>query len=113
MKTKTEKSKEEKKVIEEELTKAATKHEQTDRQLQRAKNWADFLKDNERRRWVLRLAIKGAIIEGIAPCLKYCSDQELYDLMDYVFSIPQVQEFITEQQRIILEEQDEDTTGTR
>ena len=110
--TKTEKPKEEKKVTEAELTQAAKKQEQTDQQLQRAKNLADLLKDNERRSGALRLAIKGAIIEGIAPCLKYCTDQELYDLMDYVFSIPQVQGFIMEQQEKILEEQDNDTTGT-
>ena len=101
-KTKTEKPQEEKKVIKEELTRAPTKQEQPDRQLQRVKNWADFLIDNERRRWVLRLVIKGGIIEDIAPSLKYCSDQEFYELMDYVFSIPQVQEFITEQLKIVL-----------
>ena len=112
-KTKTEKCKEEKQVIEEELTQSSKKQEQTDRQLQRAKNWADFLKDNERRRWVLRLAIKGAIVEGIAPYLKYSTDQEFYDLMDYVFSIPQVQGFIMEQQEKLLEEECIDTTGTR
>ena len=84
-KTKTEKPKEEKKVIEEELTKAATKQEQTEQQLQRAKSWTDFLEDNERRRWFLRLVIKGGIIEDIAPSLKYCTDQEFYELMDYVF----------------------------
>ena len=98
-KTKTEKPKEEKKVIEEELTKSAKKQEQTEQQLQRVRNWADFLIDNERRRWVLRLVIKGGIIEDIAPSLKYCTDQEFYELMDYVFSIPQVQEFITERQK--------------
>ena len=112
-KSKTEKRKEEKKVIKEELTKSAKKQEQTDRQLQREENLAAFLKANERRSGAIRLAIKGAIIEGIAPCLKYCSDQELYDLMDYIFSMPQVQQIIMELQRIILEEQDEDTTGTR
>ncbi len=112
-KTKTEKLKEGKKVIEEELTKSAKKQEQTEQQLQRVRNWADFLIDNERRRWVLRLVIKGGIIEGIAPCLKYCSDQELYDLMDFIFSMPQVQQLIMERQRITLEEQNEDTTGTR
>ena len=101
-KTKTEKLKEEKKVIEGELTKAPTKQEQTDRQLQRVRNWADFLIDNERRRWVLRLVIKGGIIEDIAPSLKYCTDQEFYELMDYVFSIPQVQGFIAGQQKIVL-----------
>ena len=112
-KTKTEKPKEEKKVIEEELTKAAKKQEQTEQQLQRVRNWADFLIDNERRRWVLRLVIKGGIIEDIAPSLKYCTDQEFYDLMDFIFSMPQVQQLIMERQRIILEEQNEDTTGTR
>ena len=112
-KTKTEKLKEEKKVIEEELTKSAKKQEQTEQQLQRAKNLAAFLKANERRSGAIRLAIKGAIIEGIAPCLKYCSDQELYDLMDFIFSMPQVQQLIMERQRITLEEQNEDTTGTR
>ncbi len=101
-KIKTEKPKEEKKVIEEELTQSATKQEQTDRQLQRAKNWADFLKDDERRRWMLRLVIKGGIIEDIAPSLKYCTDQEFYELMDYVFSIPQVKGFIAGQQKIVL-----------
>ena len=101
-KTKTEKPKEEKKVIEEELTQSAKKQELTEQQLQRVRNWADFLIDNERRRWVLRLVIKGGIIEDIAPSLKYCSDQEFYEVMDYVFSIPQVQEFITEQQKNVL-----------
>lgn len=101
-KSKTEKRKEEKKVIEEEPTKSTKKQEQTKQQLQRAKNLAAFLKANERRSGAIRLAIKGAIIEGIAPCLKYCSDQELYDLMDYIFSMPQVQEFITERQKTVL-----------
>ena len=101
-KSKTEKLKEEEKVTEEELTTAATKQEQTEQQLQRVKNWADFLIDNERRRWVLRLVIKGGIIEDIAPYLKYCTDQEFYELMDYVFSIPQVQGFIAGQQKIVL-----------
>ena len=101
-KTKTEKPKEEKNVTEEELTTAATKQEQTEQQLQRVKNWADFLIDDERRRWVLRLVIKGGIIEDIAPSLKYCTDQEFYELMDYVFSIPQVQGFIAGQQKIVL-----------
>ena len=101
-KTKIEKPKEEKKVIKEELTKSAKKQEQTEQQLQRVRNWADFLIDNERRRWVLRLVIKGGIIEDIAPSLKYCTDQEFYELMDYVFSIPQVQEFITKQLKIVL-----------
>ena len=101
-KSKTEKPKEEKKAVEGELTKAATKQELTEQQLQRVRNWADFLIDNERRRWFLRLVIKGGIIEDIAPSLKYCTDQEFYELMDYVFSIPQVQEFITEQLKIVL-----------
>ena len=112
-KSKPEKHKEEKNVIEEELTNAAKKQEQTEQQLQRVRNWADFLIDNERRRWVLRLVIKGGIIEDIAPYLKYCSDQEFYELMDFVFSLPQVQKFITEQLRIVLQEQDIGTTGTR
>ena len=101
-KSKTEKPKEEKKAVEGELTKAATKQELTEQQLQRVRNGADFLIDNERRRWFLRLVIKGGIIEDIAPSLKYCTDQEFYELMDYVFSIPQVQEFITEQLKIVL-----------
>ena len=101
-KSKTEKLKEEKQVTEEELTKVTNEQEQTEQQLQRAGNWAEFLKDNERRRWFLRLAIKGGIIEDIAPCLKYCTDQEFYELMDYVFSIPQVQGFIAGQQKIVL-----------
>lgn len=100
--SKTEKRKEEKKVIKEELTKSAKKQEQTEQQLQRVRNWADFLIDNERRRWLLRLVIKGGIIEDIAPNLKYCTDQEFYELMDYVFSIPQVQKFIMEQQKTVL-----------
>ena len=102
-KCKTEKLKEEKNVNEEELTTAAKKQEQIEQQqLQKVRNWADFLIDNERRRWVLRLVIKGGIIEDVAPYLKYCTDLEFYELMDYVFSIPQVQRFITEQLRIVL-----------
>ena len=101
-KIKTEKPKEEMEVTEGDLTKSAKKQELTEQQLQRVRNWADFLIDNERRRWVLRLVIKGGIIEDIAPSLKYCTDQEFYELMDYVFSIPQVQEFITERQKTVL-----------
>ena len=101
-KTKIEKPKEEKKATEEELTNAAPKQEQIEQQLRWVRNWADFLIDNERRRWVLRLVIKGGIIEDIAPSLKYCTDQEFYELMDYVFSMPQVQEFITKQLKIVL-----------
>ena len=33
--------------------------------------------------------------------------------MDFIFSMPQVQQLIMERQRITLEEQNEDTTGTR
>ena len=101
-KTKTEKPKEEKKVTGEEVAKTANKQEQIEQQPQRARNWAEFLKDDERRRWMLRLVIKGGIIEDIAPSLKYCTDQEFYELMDYVFSIPQVQGFIAGQQKIVL-----------
>ena len=112
-KTKTEKCKEEKKVIEEELARAAKKQEQIDTQLQEAKKLADYLKDYEQRSWLLRLVIKGGIVEDIAPYLKYSTDQEFYDLMDYVFSIPTVQGFIMEQQEKLLEEECIDTTGTR
>ena len=112
-KRKTEKCKEEKKVIEEELAKATTKQEQIDPQLQEAKNLADYLKDYEQRSWILRLVIKGAIVEGIAPYLKYSTDQEFYDLMNYVFSIPTVQGFIMEQQEKLMEEECIDATGTR
>ena len=112
-KIKTEKPKEEMEVTEGDLTKSAKKQELTEQQLQRVRNWAEFLIDNERRRWVLRLVIKGGIIEDIAPSLKYCTDQEFYELMDYVFSIPTVQGFIMEQQEKLLEEECIDTTGTR
>ena len=105
-KTKIEKLKEEKKGVEEELAKAAKKQEQIEHQLQQAENRADFLKDNERRRRTHRLVIKGAIIEDIAPCLKNCSDQEFYNLMDEIFSLPQVQSLIMAQPGNDQEEQD-------
>ena len=66
-KSKTEKLKEEEKVTEEELTTAAKTQEQIEQQLQRVKNWADFLIDNERRRWVLRLVIKVASSKTLHP----------------------------------------------
>lgn len=97
-KTKIEKLKEEKKGVEEELADAMKKQEQIEHQLQRAENRADFLKDNERRRRTHRLVIKGAIVEDIAPCLKYCSDQEFYNLMDEIFSLPQVQGLVMAQE---------------
>ena len=105
-KTKIEKLKEEKKGVEEELAKATKKQEQIEQQPQRAENRADFLKDNERRRRTHRLVIKGAIIEDIAPYLKYYSDQEFYNLMDEIFSLPQVQGLIMAQQENALENQD-------
>ena len=97
-KTEMEKLKEEKKSIEEELAEATKKQEQIENQLLRAENRADFLKDNERRRRTHRLVIKGAIVEDIAPCLKDCSDQEFYGLMDEIFSLPQVQGLIMARQ---------------
>ena len=105
-KTKIEKLKEEKKDVEEELADAMKKQEQIEHQLQRAENRADFLKDNERRRRTHRLVIKGAIIEDIAPYLKDCSDQEFYNLMDEIFSLPQVQGLVMAQQENAQEEQD-------
>ena len=105
-KTEIEKLKEEKKDVEEELAEATKKQEQIEHQLQRAENRADFLKDNERRRRTHRLVIKGAIIEDIAPCLKHCSDQEFYNLMDEIFSLPQVQGLMMAQQENEQEEQD-------
>ena len=97
-KTKIEKLKEEKKDVQEELADAMKKQEQIEQQLRRAENRADFLKENERRRRTHRLVIKGAIIEDIAPCLKYCSDQEFYGLMDDIFALPQVQGLIMARQ---------------
>ena len=105
-KTKIEKLKEEKKGVEEELAKAAKKQEQIEHQLQQAENRADFLKDNERRRRTHRLVIKGAIIEDIAPWLKHCSDREFYNLMDEIFSLPQVQGLIIAQPENDQEKQD-------
>ena len=105
-KTEIEKLKEEKKDVEEELAKATKKQEQIEQQLRRAENRADFLKENERRRRTHRLVIKGAIIEDIAPCLKNCSDQEFYNLMDEIFSLPQVQGLIMARQENDQEEQD-------
>jgi|GEM_PF-1062668 hypothetical protein len=107
-KTEIEKLKEEKKCVEEELAEAMKKQEQIEQQLRRAENRADFLKDNERRRRTHRLVIKGAIVEDIAPCLKYCSDQEFYNLMDEIFSLPQVQGHIMRQQK---GEQEEEQNG--
>ena len=105
-KTEIEKLKEEKKDVEEELAEAMKKQERIEHQLRRAENRADFLKDNERRRRTHRLVIKGAIVEDIAPCLKYCSDQEFYNLMDEIFSLPQVQGLIIARQENEQEEQD-------
>ena len=104
-KSKIEKLKEEKKGIEEELTKVTKKQEQIEQQLRRAENRAEFLKDNERRRRTHRLVIKGAIIEDVAPCLKDCNDQEFYNLMDAIFSLPQVQGLIMAQQENKQEEE--------
>ena len=88
----------EKKSVEEELAEAMKKQEQIEHQLRRAENRANFLKDNERRGRTHRLVIKGAIIEDIAPCLKDCSDQEFYGLMDNIFSLPQAQGLIMARQ---------------
>ena len=105
-KTEIEKLKEEKEGVEEELAEAMKKQEQIEHQLQRAENRADFLKDNERRRRTHRLVIKGAIIEDITPSLKNCSDQEFYNLMDEIFSLPQVKGLIMAQLENEKEEQD-------
>ena len=80
--------------VDEKLSEAYREKEQLEHQLNREENRAEYLKKGERAKRTHRLCVKGGVIESAAPMLKDLSEKEFYDLMESVFSLPQVQRMV-------------------
>lgn len=91
---KQERLREEREVTKEKLDKALREKEEIERQLSRAENRANYLKDGERKERTHRLCIKGAVIEALLPDVVNFSEQDFYSLMEEVFAIPEAEEMI-------------------
>ena len=88
------KLREDKAQIEAEIDEALREKEELNHQIKRAENRMDYLKKGERNRRTHRLCIKGGVIESLAPGLTDFSEQEFYDLMEMIFSLPQVESLV-------------------
>lgn len=84
------KLREEKAEVEAKLNAAIKKDEQLEHEIRRAENRANYLKESRRKERTHRLVIKGAVIESLAPGLRDFSEKEFYELMEKIFSVPQV-----------------------
>ena len=84
------KLREEKAEVEAKLDAAIKKGEQLEHEIRRAENRAAYLKESRRKERTHRLVIKGAVIESLAPELRDFSEKEFYELMEKIFSMPQV-----------------------
>lgn len=81
--------------IEAEIDEALREKKELDHQIQRTENRMDYLKKGERNRRTHRLCIKGGVIESLAPGLTDFSEKEFYDLMEMIFSLPQVESLVS------------------
>ena len=80
----------EKAEVEAKLDAAIKKGEQLEHEIRRAENRAAYLKESRRKERTHRLVIKGAVIESLAAGLRDFSEKEFYELMEKIFSMPQV-----------------------
>lgn len=81
--------------IEAEIDKAVKERDSLNHQIKRVENRMNYLKKGERNRRTHRLCIKGGVIESLAPGLTDFSEKEFYDLMEMIFSLPQVESLVS------------------
>ena len=63
---------------------------QTSRRNQRLDNRIRYLTDGERKKRNHRLITRGAAVECLAPVVKGMGETDFFDLMEKVFSLPEV-----------------------
>ena len=69
---------------------------QTQHHIQRLENRAKYLEDGARRKRTHRLCIKGGVIESLCPGLKDMEQTQFYQLMEHIFTLPQVRALAAE-----------------
>ncbi|MGI6337324.1 MAG: DUF3847 domain-containing protein [Eubacteriales bacterium] len=92
--SKLEKLRNEQKETNRKLEKAVEEQKQIEHKLRQAENREEYFKKRERKARTHRLCIKGGAIESIVPGLKDFPEKEFYNLMEMVFSLPQVQSLV-------------------
>ena len=80
----------------ENLKKAIREEEQINHKIQLEENRMDYLKKKERANRTHRLCVKGGVIESLVPGITDFTEKEFYDLMESIFSVPQIQMIIEE-----------------
>jgi len=91
---KLEKLRDERTKTQEKLEKAIREKEQIEHQIKQSENRQDYFKKKERANRTHRLCIKGGAIESIVPGLMDFTEKEFYELMEMIFSLPQVQNIV-------------------
>ena len=89
-----EKLRDEKEKIGSKLEKALKEKERLEHKLRQTENRADYLMQGKRAKRTHRLCVKGAVVESLVPGLTDFSEREFYDLMEQVFSLPQVESLV-------------------
>ena len=69
--------------IQKELSQAKHRYQRIEQQIK-------YLQDGERKKRTLRLVIKGAVVEHIAPVVKGMGEREFYELVQRIFDLPEV-----------------------
>lgn len=90
--------------VKEKYDKAVKEREVINHRIQQAENRADYLKQKERANRTHRLCVKGGVIESLAPWSVNISERDFYDIMEAVFSLPDVQKIIDEKMRCEVDE---------
>ena len=78
------------KELEKELAEAMAKLEQYQHNGQRLENRIRYYQQGERRKRTHRLVTRGAAVESIAPEVRGMGERLFFDLMEQVFSLPEV-----------------------
>ncbi|MGI6744528.1 MAG: DUF3847 domain-containing protein [Eubacteriales bacterium] len=78
----------------EKLDEAIREKEQIEHQIKQSETRQDYFKKKKRANRTHRLCIKGGAIESIVPGLTDFTEKEFYELMEMIFSLPQVQSLV-------------------
>jgi len=89
--TNLEKLQDEKAKTQAKLDKAIKEQERIEHKLRQEENRAEYLKQGDRAKRTHRLCVKGAVVESLVPGLTDFTEKEFHDLMEQIFSMPQVQ----------------------
>ena len=76
--------------LQQELDNATRRAEQYQHQAERLQNRIAYIKDGQRKQRTHRLITRGAAVEHLAPQVRGMSESEFYQMMERVFSLPEV-----------------------